>query len=676
MFKRTVAAITILAAMLCLAVKVDAADNPRHTKDDTWLIYWYVCGADDLEGRDHVATCNIAEMQNVKLPRNINILIYAGGTYASETTNWHHPTLAAVNGEYSDGMYLYNADGLVKLTDSQAENMGDPNTLVHFLKYGEENFSADHKVIIFFNHGGQNGICYDDKFAQRDEKNNIVSKSYLSYDALKNAFGSVYGIAPENPPFELVGFDACVTGSYELANSIADFSRYMVGSEPVSFGWHYTSWLNALVNDPSMNGAQIGKAICNSAMKSYSDALKLTNAFSVIDLTKMPELRAAYESYFNEALIRSEEEGFIGAFARAAQSRKADKYSDMYTDLGLLAKNTKAIMPDASDKLLKAIDKAVVYNKHGAYLKCRGLSTYYPYTSLGIDTSIISTTDADNGFVSIFMNQNANYIGQKEFYNKVFSADLSDFGTVPMELNSNGHFVAKLEPEQLKNVSAVQSVLIPMTAGNGESGFGPIDFGGAMLTSADDIKIDWKKGTVTENFRAVEPVFDGHKILMDVLVSGRGHTLYKVPIYYNGEYKELIVRYDTPSKKYTILGFGSTIENGMVRVSDGTPIPGAIITPIYYMIVSEDDSAPDDGTIARKFPVNPNTGKFVGIKRILGEPFVYTRDSAITTQNITTGLYGYFFRFIAPNGEDNGSLLGLIDIEYGNVTRKSLDAAE
>ena len=40
MFKRTIATLTILTAVLCLSVKVDV-DKP--TK---WLIYWYVCGTD------------------------------------------------------------------------------------------------------------------------------------------------------------------------------------------------------------------------------------------------------------------------------------------------------------------------------------------------------------------------------------------------------------------------------------------------------------------------------------------------------------------------------------------------------------------------------------------------------------------------------------------------------
>ena len=664
MFKRTIAALAILVAMLCLTVRVDAA--PRHTKDDTWLIYWYNCGAGDLEGEDHLSTRDIAEMQQVTLPPNVNVLIYAGGEVV-----WHHPKIAAEG----NGIYLYNADGLVKLKDSATENMGDPATLKSFLEYGEENFAADHRIMIFQDHGGQNGICY---VAEKDNNGNILSSSYLSYDALKITFAEVYSNAPENMPFELVAFNACLTGSYELANSIADFSRYMIGSEPSSFsiGWDFQSLFSALANDPSMNGAQIGKVICDSAMKRYEEPdlknynLKLASAFSVIDLSKMPELREAYEAYFNEAVIRADEDEFNVAFARAAQSLKADKYSDLYTDLGLLAKNTKSIMPDTSTKLLKAIDKAVVYNKHGAYLNARGISTYYQYTSLGVNynvNSVISTEDEDSDFVKIFKSQDASCQSQKDFYEKLFNVDFSGFGDVNLECENN-HFVAKLEPEQLASISSVQSVLIPVTAGDGESGFGSINFGGAILTSTDDFKIDWKKGTITENLRSVEPIFNGQRILMDTLSDKRGHTLYKVPILYNGDYRDLIVRYDKSTKKYKIVGFGEEIENGIVRNMYTDQLkPGDIITPIYYTIVSEDSIAPDDGSIQVSF--FPDTVKPVYFKMTFGEPFVYTRDSEITSKNIATGNYIYIFRFIAPNGKDSCSIPCFVRIEYEKVKR-------
>lgn len=682
MFKRTIAALTILAAVLCLAVRVDAADIPRHTKDDTWLIYWYICGPDNLEGGGHLATRDIAEMQNVKFPPNIKVLIAAGST-----KQWHHPTIAAGG----HGIYLYSDNCLTKQIDWNTDldnpdtNMGDPSTLAQFLEFGEKIFPADHKILIFQNHGGLNGICYDDSF----------NGEGLTYDELNSAFSAVYGNSPEEIPFELIGFNACLTGSYELANSLADFSRYMMGSEPSEFpiGWDYQSFFNALTKNPTVNGAQLGKVICDNAMEHYDDPdikahkFKLASAFSVIDLTKMPELREAYEAYFDEALSRSNEEvGFSGAFARAAEARTADKFSNPYTDLGLLAKNTKSIMLDASQKLLKAIDKAVVYNKRGADLKSKGISTYYPYISS--ERPPEESVDATNAnFNEGVLSSNSNYIAQKELYQKLLGLEkLPASEDLPIE-KINAHFVAKLTPEQLENISSVRCMLVPVEKGE-TSGY-DLDLGGAILTSADDLKVDWKKGIFTENFRAMEPVFDGQKIVTLPSVSGCGHTFYKVPIIYDNDYRrDLLIRYDTSKKKYEIIGFGEDVENGVVRVNTSKPEPGHIITPLHIIIsddpsneamgvevdestgevrmepvIDEETGQPviDEETgspqfvqkyapsIIKMYP-DPSTGKMIYSKWTKGTPFVYTRDSAINNKQITRGHYFYVFVFTSPGG--------------------------
>ncbi|MBE8951816.1 MAG: hypothetical protein SR1Q7_01565 [Quinella sp. 1Q7] len=654
MFKRTVAAIIILAAMLCTAVKVDAADTPRHTKDDTWLIYMYICGA-DLEEVGHAATGDIAEMQHVNLPPNVKVLIAAGGAKV-----WHHPTIAA-GGE---GIYLYGTNGLTKQVDWHA-NMGDPSTLAQFLQYGEENFAADHKVIIFWDHGGLSGLCFDGAFEDGQ-------RYYMSYDGLKNAFTAVYGNAPENPPFELIGFDLCVSASYELADSIANFSRYMIGSEPSTpaFGWDYTYWLNALSKDASVNGAQLGKIISDGNMKYYKSQnvpRAKINTYSVIDLTKMPELREAYEAYFDEAAARSKEYmGFSGAFARAAYAPNVDKYSNWYVDLGVLAKNTKSIMPDASEKLLKTIDQTVVYQRQGRYLKSKGISTYYPYVSP--QRSTISTED--NDFADRFMSEDSSYAAQKELYNTLLGLNTLQDGAIPVELNSNGHLVAKLEPEQMGNISMTRCIIFPVT--KSKSTFGhDIVLGGAVLISVDDLKVDWKKGIVTEKFRATEPVFDGHRIVTIATVSGRGHNFYEVPIIHNDKVRVLQVRYDTSAKKYEIVGFGSEVENGMVTQMENQQLrPGDIITPIHMIITAEESVDPDDKTIIAQ-SVDPETGKIICLKLVSSEPFVYTHNSAITDRKIARGNYFYGFSFRAPNGQSAVSRAGYLRVKYGKVTRST-----
>ena len=681
MFKRIIVAVIAFAVTFSLTVsRVDAAlETVRHTKDDdTWLIYWYLCGANNLEGGGHLATKDIAEMQRVKLPPNVKVLIRAGSTQ-----QWHHPTIQAGG----HGIYLYSKNHLEKLVNDNS-NMGDPNTLASFLEYGEENFPADHKIIIFWDHGGLNGVCYDDSFEE----------DCLSYDELNSAFASVYGNTPETTPFELVGFKACLTGSYELANNIAGFSHYMLGAEPTVWDWNFSKWIAALAEDPSMTGAQIGKVICDNALKSYDDVAKRTHTFSIIDLSKMPQLREAYEGYFDEALERcNSEDGFGAAFARAAEARNVDKYSNLYADLGLLAKNTKSIMPAASKKLLKAIDKSVVYNKRGAYLKSKGISTYYPYTSterMFSEKDVDKAAESRDGYFDMVSKQNINYSAQKELYSELLNLDVLNLegdNTVLVERKKNGHLFAQLAPEQLEGVSSIQSIIFPV------SDRGQFELGGAITISADDLKVNWKKGTVTENFRAVEPMLDGQRIVMYPSVSGRGHTFYTIPILYSslpvnndqgesvdlGVQRELIARYDTLTKKYEIVGFGSDIENGMVR----TPAaqmdffelelkPGYVITPLYITI-SDDPTNELIGATSDRKPLmsvidkitDQNTGKDFFLKWETGKPFVYTKDTTITDNPIQKGNFFYSFMFNAPNGDNATSYPGVIIVKNGDISR-------
>lgn len=676
MLKRTFAAVMTFVALFCFTVAGEAAQS------NNWLIYWYVCGS-NLESGGNLATKDIAEMQHVKLPPNVKILIYASGLPLVQTEEnsppeeqpYHHPAIK-VGG---DGIYLYSSSRLEKVADFN-ENMGDPATLVEFLQFGEENYKPDRRIMYFWNHGGLGGVCYDDRFNPTDSTANLYNADGLSYDELTQAFASVYGNSLENKPFELMFFNACLTGSYELANSISNFSHYMLGAEPSIYDTPTREWINALAKNPSMTGAQIGKVICDSAMKNFSDDKELTHIFSVTDLDKMPQLRKAYEAYFDEAINRSDEEGFLGAFARAAEARNVDKYSDFYIDLGLLAKNTKSIMPKTSADLITAIDNAVVYSKRGEYLKSKGISTYYPFISKegSNPEQAISTTNA--GF-KLIGGQNSSYQSQKVLYNKLLNMkDMSALqGNVPIELNAENHFVATLTPEQMGKISSVYSVLVPVKENyTSELGF---DLGGALLTSTDNFKVDWNKGTVTENFRAVEPMFDGHRIILHPLVSGRGNTLYKVPIVYNNVFRrDLIVSYDTSKNTYSIIGFGSMVENGVVRAFGGKPEPGEIITPLY-LVLSDDPSPEFVGVEGAEYAAsiigeftNPQTGQTVYWKWTQGTPFVYTKDATITNRAITKGNYVYLIAFGSPGGYSANSLPGAISINNGKIFKYSTRA--
>ena len=124
MFKRTIVAITILAAILCLTVKVDAA------KPTQWLIYWYVCGTDiettriafkngtDLmsdnpkalildepDRQPGDATRSIKEVEKANLSPDVKIFMQAGGTYI-----WGHEKFHDLNAKIQTKAKAYYKD--------------------------------------------------------------------------------------------------------------------------------------------------------------------------------------------------------------------------------------------------------------------------------------------------------------------------------------------------------------------------------------------------------------------------------------------------------------------------------------------------------------------------------------------------------------------------------------
>ncbi len=499
---------------------------------------------------------------------------------------------------------------------------------------------------------------------------------------------NVYGRSA-NKPFELIGFNTCLSASYELANSISDFSRYMVGSEPSENGWYFKEWIAALANNPAMNGAQIGKIICDSNMKSYTGAVKdhggteQVNAFSVIDLSKMPELREAYEKYFKEAKrLADKQKGFSGAFARAASSRTTEKYTNLYMDLGTLAENTKEILPEVSKDLLTAIKHTVVYNHAGAYLQAHGISTYYPYISTN------NSTLSENDFEK-FLSQKSTPKAQKNLYKKLLKLDASKLKDLSVEQNSRGNFVVKLSPEQLENISMVRCMILPYIEFGDES-VGLEDEGFVVLPSDIDLKIDWNSGTFTDNFLGLWPTIDGHKICMELSNEGPLRDFYEVPILLSYKetlgvnaqgkkvYKEhenepvvLQVAYDFATKSYVIVGVGSDVENGMVRHLDIQLRPGDTITPLFFTAIAN-DSLDADGENVIKY-TDPETGESTLFKATRGESFKYTKNSRIIHQPFEEGVYIYYFQFFAPNGSSIGVGPCFVKVdEDGTITKKIL----
>lgn len=136
--------------------------------------------------------------------------------------------------------------------------------MTYGIKNVENTFAPDHRILIFWNHGGLAKVCVDD----------IFGRDSLDMHEMWQALEKVYpNASSENPPFEIIGFDACLRATYDNANNISKFANYMVASAALEsgYGGYYTGWINELSRNPAMNGKDLGEIICRN---SYEDCDK------------------------------------------------------------------------------------------------------------------------------------------------------------------------------------------------------------------------------------------------------------------------------------------------------------------------------------------------------------------------------------------------------------------
>ena len=111
----------------------------------------------------------------------------------------------------------------------------------------------------------------------------------LNLSELKEAFGSVWNLSEEKPPVELIGFDTCLMATVDVAAAFSDIGRYLVASEETepANGWYYSEWVKALAENPQMDGAELGKIICDTYYAGCEAVGTQDNTtLSVTDLSK------------------------------------------------------------------------------------------------------------------------------------------------------------------------------------------------------------------------------------------------------------------------------------------------------------------------------------------------------------------------------------------------------
>ena len=365
-----------LAATLAFAVillgaggcSVEAGADSASAGAGSWTVLTYSIADTDLEPYMMV---DLDEMGQSGSSENLNIiaLVDRAEDYDSD------PVLGL--DDWTGGKLLEIADGsAAELDDLGDVNTGDPDVLADFITRGITEYPADNYALIISDHGaswpGVGG----------DESNDFDS---LSLAEITEALATGLDAAGLDR-LDLLGFDACLMATYEVASALAPHANLLLASQELEpgHGWDYSAL--AAASRP-VDGATLGSALlAGFASQAAVEGDESEITLSLVDLTLMPPVDAALAS-FSAALIErgSAVAPMVGTSLAGTLGfgRSPDPSEDTHmTDLGILAGEIGAEavdVSDAADALVRAINDAVLDKVDGvATLGATGLSIYFP----------------------------------------------------------------------------------------------------------------------------------------------------------------------------------------------------------------------------------------------------------------------------------------------------------
>jgi len=261
-----------------------------------WTIMVYLAGDNDL---DEDGARDIGEMAKVGSNKDVNVIAQfdrAGGTGTQRF--------------YIKKGGGYPKDSVMNLGET---NTGDPKVLLDFLIWGIKEYPAEHYMAVLWNHGsGWNEdnvyekavkFCPEKRkispaikrnFRERGIKKALFSttveeilrnpaadrailyddesKDFLDNMEMKNVLTEAAKLLPEKK-FDILGFDACLMNTIEVAFQLKNIARIIVGSEETepNAGWPYDKLLGALAAKPKMTPGDFSKIIVDSYIESYDN---------------------------------------------------------------------------------------------------------------------------------------------------------------------------------------------------------------------------------------------------------------------------------------------------------------------------------------------------------------------------------------------------------------------
>lgn len=340
--------------------------------EGSWTVLSYSIADTDLEP---FMMADVNEMGEVGTTDGLNIvaLVDRAADYSSE------PVVGIEDWTGAKLLQIEPGGSAQVLEEMGDVNTGDPAVLSEFISRGINDYPADNYALIISDHGASwPGVGGDESTEDHDA---------LSLAEIDQAVGE--GIeAGGIEKFDLLGFDACLMATYEVASLLAPHADRMLASQELEpgHGWDYTS-LQVAVDNPGISVDELGGALIDGfEAQAQAEETDAEITLSLVDLTQMSAVDEALATFSSAVSERGADLAPVVGRTRAVNlgfGRSPDPAEDTHmTDLAGLASaiGVEALdVSDAADGLVRAIDDAVVDKVDGqATAGATGLAIYFP----------------------------------------------------------------------------------------------------------------------------------------------------------------------------------------------------------------------------------------------------------------------------------------------------------
>ena len=277
--------------------------------------------------------------------------------------------------------------------DLGEQDLGDWHTLADFGTWAVTTYPARHYALVLWDHGDgwKRARTHGFKTISIDSSggDHGISISQGEYAAALAAITATTGHT-----LDLVGFDACLMGMWELAEATLPYANAMVGSEELEpdQGWSYTEVLQQLVATPEMSADALGAKVADTYWAGGQDF----STMAVTNLQAMAPVTTAMTGFANALMAHS------SLYAQVNDVRANTLWfgpeNDSY-DLYAFAVGVKGLsgvpadLSSAADSLLTALNAAITHNRFQAasYGAAHGLATYLPAQGSGMDSDYVAS---------------------------------------------------------------------------------------------------------------------------------------------------------------------------------------------------------------------------------------------------------------------------------------------